>query len=108
MKVPAPTDREWQIKNRTGIPARLLARRGELDQAEKLARQGVALAADSEFVVLHADVLLDLAEGSASGRSRGEAASRPPPKPSSLYERKGNVASARRARAASWRGCLPV
>ena len=60
-EVPAPTDREWQIK-RTGVPARLLARRGRLDEAEQLARQGVALGADCEFVGLHADVLLDLAE----------------------------------------------
>ena len=105
-EVPAPTDREWQIK-RTGIPARLLARRGELDQAEKLARQGVALAADSEFVVLHADVLLDLAEVLHLA-GRGEDASAAAAEAVSLYERKGNVASARRARAASWRGCLPV
>jgi hypothetical protein len=33
---PAPTDREWQIK-RTGVPARLLARRGRLEEAENLA-----------------------------------------------------------------------
>ena len=39
---PAPTDHEWQVK-RTGIPARLLARQGELEEAERLAREGVAL-----------------------------------------------------------------
>ena len=78
-ETPAPTDREWQIK-RTGVPARLLARRGQLEEAEKLAREGVALAADSEFVVLHADVLLDLAEVlGLAGRS--EDAAGPPPKP---------------------------
>ena len=48
----------------------------ELEEAEKLAREGVAVAADSEFVVLHADVLLDLAEvlrlaGRDGGRGRG-------------------------------------
>ena len=78
-EAPAPTDREWQIK-RTGVPARLLARRGQLEEAEKLAREGVALAADSEFLVLHADVLLDLAEvcvWPADWRMRP----RPPPKP---------------------------
>jgi hypothetical protein len=52
MALPA---REDQIKSR-GVPARLLARRGELEKAEELAREGVALAADSEFDVLHADV----------------------------------------------------
>jgi len=95
-EAPAPTDREWQIK-RTGIPARLLARRGELDQALKLAREGVALAADSEFVVLHADVLLDLAEVLRLA-GRAEEASAAAAEAVSLYERKGNVASARRAR----------
>ena len=95
-EVPAPTDREWQIKRR-GVPARLLARRGQLEEAEKLAREGVALAADSEFLVLHADVLLDLAEVLAlAGRMEDAAATAA--EAVSLYERKGNVASARRAR----------
>ncbi|MGH2991615.1 MAG: BTAD domain-containing putative transcriptional regulator [Solirubrobacterales bacterium] len=93
---PAPTDREWQIK-RTGIPARLLARRGQLADAEKLAREGVAVAADSEFIVLHADVLLDLAEVlDLAGRVEDARASAA--EAASLYERKGNVASAARAR----------
>ena len=101
-ELPAPTDREWQIK-RTGIPARLLARRGELDEAEKLAREGLALAADSEFVVLHADVLLDLAEVLRLA-GRADDASAAAAEAVSLYERKGNVASASRARGASSQG----
>ena len=36
---PAPTDREWLIK-RTGVPACLLARRGQFEEAEQLAREG--------------------------------------------------------------------
>ena len=101
-EAPAPTDREWQIK-RTGVPARLLARRGQLEEAEKLAREGVALAADSEFLVLHADVLLDLAEVLRLG-GRLEDAAATAAEAVSLYERKGNVASARSARdrARSW------
>ena len=95
-QAPAPTDREWQIK-RTGVPARLLARRGEFEKAEALAREGVALAAGSEFVGLHADVLLDLAEVlRLAGRS--EDATATTTAAVRLYERKGNVASARRAR----------
>jgi DNA-binding SARP family transcriptional activator len=93
---PAPTDREWQIK-RTGIPARLLARRGRLDEAERLAREGVALAADSEYVGLHADVLLDLAEVLRLG-GRSEEADATTADAVDLYERKGNVAGAARAR----------
>jgi DNA-binding SARP family transcriptional activator len=92
---PAPTDREWQIKRR-GIPARLLARRGRLEEAERLAREGVALAADCEFLVLHADVLLDLAEVlDLAGRREDAAATAA--EAVSLYERKGNAASARSA-----------
>jgi tetratricopeptide (TPR) repeat protein len=94
-EAPAPTDREWLIK-RTGVPARLLARRGRLDEAEALAREGVALAADSEFVVLHADVLLDLAEvlELAGDLEEARAATE---EAVSIYERKGNVAAARKA-----------
>jgi DNA-binding SARP family transcriptional activator len=96
---PAPTDREWQIK-RTGIPACLIARRGRLEAAEGLAREGVALAADSEYVGLHADVLLDLAEVlRLAGRS--DEADSTTADAVTLYERKGNVAGAARARNAS-------
>jgi class 3 adenylate cyclase/tetratricopeptide (TPR) repeat protein len=95
-ETPAPTDREWQIK-RTGIPARLLARRGRTEEAETLAREGVALAADSEFVVLHADVLLDLAEVlELAGRDEEAAATAA--EAVGLYERKGDVAAAAGAR----------
>jgi tetratricopeptide (TPR) repeat protein len=94
---PAPTDCEWRIK-RTGIPARLLARRGRVEEAESLAREGVAVAADSEFVVLHAEVLLDLADvlrragRPDEGVGAAEEALR-------LSERKGNVVAAASARA---------
>ena len=92
---PAPPDREWQIK-RTGIPACLLARRGRVDDAERLAREGVRLAADSECVGWHADVLLDLAEVlRLSGRS--EEAEATAVEAVRLYERKGNVAGMERA-----------
>jgi tetratricopeptide (TPR) repeat protein len=94
-EVPAPTDREWQIKRR-GVPARLLARRGRLEEAERLAREGVALAGDCEFLVLHADVLLDLAEVLDLG-GRADDAAATAAEAVSLYERKGNAASARKA-----------
>jgi hypothetical protein len=94
---PAPTDSEWLIK-RTGVPARLLARRRRFEEAERLAREGVAVAANCEFVVLHADVLLDLAEVlRLAGRpDEAEAATA---EAVNIYERKGNVAAAERARA---------
>ena len=94
-ETPGP-DCEWLIKRR-GVPARLLARRGRMEEAERLARDGVALAADSEFAVLHADVLLDLAEVlELAGRS--EEARAATAEAVSIYERKGNVAAARNAR----------
>jgi len=95
-ETPAPADCEWLIK-RTGVPARLLARRGRLDEAKALAREGVALAADSEFVVLHADVLLDLAEVLELAGDLEEARA-VTDEAVSIYERKGNVAAARKAR----------
>jgi DNA-binding SARP family transcriptional activator len=96
-EAPAPTDREWQIK-RTGVPACLLARRGQLEEAERLAREGVAVAADSEFVNLHGDVLLDLAEVLHLA-GRVEDAGATAVEAVGLYDRKGNVVSAARARA---------
>ena len=72
-------------------------RRGRLEEAEALAREGVALAADSEFVGLHADVLLDLAEVlRLAGRSE-EAREATAVEAVRLYERKGNVAGMARA-----------
>jgi tetratricopeptide (TPR) repeat protein len=94
---PAPTDREWLIK-RTGVPARLLARRGQFEEAEQLAREGVAVAADSEFVNLHGDVLLDLAEVlHLAGREEDARATAA--EAVGIYDRRGNVVAAARARA---------
>ena len=96
-EVPAPADREWQIK-RCGIRARCLARRGEPAEAEACAREAVALAGRSDFLGFHADSLMDLAEVlRLSGRV--EEATAATEKAVRLYERKGNVASARTARA---------
>jgi DNA-binding SARP family transcriptional activator len=95
-ETPAP-DCEWVIKRR-GVPARLLARRGEFEEAEKLACEGVAIAADSEFVVLHADVLLDLAEVLELA-DRPDEAREATDEAVGIHERKGNIAAARKARA---------
>ncbi|MGH3034776.1 MAG: hypothetical protein ACRDON_09520, partial [Gaiellaceae bacterium] len=69
-----------------------------LERAEALAREAVELAEQTDYVLFHADVLLDLAEVlRLAGRpdeadaARGEAAS--------LLERKGNIVAARKARA---------
>ena len=79
--------------------ARVLARRGEADEAERLARESVQLLAPTDYVLRRADAQYALAEVLlVLGRS-GEA--RPVLEESlALYERKGDVVYAKRARAA--------
>ncbi len=80
-----------------GTRAKLLARRGERDAAEALARDAVARSRETDFVNWQADALVDLAETLCLLGRPGEAT------PSveeaiRLYEAKGNVASAAAAR----------
>jgi tetratricopeptide (TPR) repeat protein len=82
----------WQ-----GLEARILAERGELAEAEELARAAVALAAQTDFLNQHGDALLELAAVlDQAGRApearamAGEALE--------LYRRKGNLVSLARAR----------
>jgi class 3 adenylate cyclase/tetratricopeptide (TPR) repeat protein len=74
---------------------RVLARRGDFQEGERLAREAVALAEETDMLNAHADALLDLAEvlALASKGARvvlGEALA--------LYEQKGNLVMAERAR----------
>jgi DNA-binding SARP family transcriptional activator len=93
----APDDLSPGVQWR-GVRAKLLARQGDLEQAEALAREAVALAAETDFLVLRGDALMDLAEVlRAAGRETDavplvEQALEP-------YEQKGNVVAAERARA---------
>ena len=81
-----------------GVRARLLAAGGRAEAAEALAREAVELVERTDLLTHHADALLDLAEvARVAGRRR---ARRPPRQALALYERKGNVVSAGRAR--SW------
>jgi predicted ATPase/class 3 adenylate cyclase len=82
----------WQ-----SLLARILAVRGQLAEAEELARAAVALAARTDFLNQHGDALLELAAVfTKAGRTPearaavGEALG--------LYERKGNLISMARAR----------
>ena len=82
----------WQ-----GLRARILAARGHLREAEELARSAVALAARTDFLNQHGDALLELAvvldHGGRTPEVRaavGEALD--------LYQRKGNLVNAARAR----------
>ena len=95
-EVPAPYDAEWQIKRRA-IRAKALARCGDLAEAETLAREAVGLAEKTDFPNFHGDALMDLAEVlSVAGRA---AEAKPAVEHAvTLYERKGNIMSAGKAR----------
>jgi class 3 adenylate cyclase/tetratricopeptide (TPR) repeat protein len=73
--------------------ARILARRGDHAEAERLVREAVALVEDTDMINFHADALVDSAEiGGLAGRT-DEARERLE-QALALYERKGNVAAA--------------
>jgi predicted ATPase/DNA-binding SARP family transcriptional activator len=78
--------------------AKLRARMGESDEAERLALEAVALAEETpDFSLLRGDALLDLGEVLVA-IGRRQAALGPIQKAVSLYEQKGNVVSATAAR----------
>jgi class 3 adenylate cyclase/tetratricopeptide (TPR) repeat protein len=72
---------------------RVLARRGEHEEAERLAREAVALAEETDMVNFHADALFDSAEISALA-GRTDDASVQLEQAFALYEQKGNVVAA--------------
>ena len=83
-----------------GTRAKTFALRGELGEAEALAREAVEIAERTDGLNLHGDALLDLAVVlRAAERPREAAASAE--RALALYERKGNLVSAARARAAT-------
>jgi predicted ATPase len=83
----------WRITR-----AQVLAQRGELESAEALALEAVAFAAESDFLDSHADALMVLADVRSQAGRREEAAA-DVDRAVELYELKGDVLSAERARA---------
>ena len=71
----------------------MLARRGEFDAAERLAREAVAIAEKSDFLFAHGEALTDLAEVLELSGQRDAAASAAGAS-AGFHERKGNVFSA--------------
>jgi hypothetical protein len=71
------------------------ARRGEVEEGERLAREAVALGAETDILNAHGDALTHLAEvlNRAGRDARGELE-----QALALYERKGNLAMAERTR----------
>ncbi len=80
------------------VRAKLVARQGRVDEAVSLAREAVELAGETDFLVLRGDACLDLAEVLRVA-GRGDEAIAFVEQGLELYERKGNVVSAARARA---------
>jgi tetratricopeptide (TPR) repeat protein len=81
------------------VKAALLARRGGLAEAERMARQAVALAEPTDFLNHRAETLVVLATV-LDRQERTEAAQEALVAALGLYERKGNVVAAGRVRAA--------
>ena len=84
---------QWRSVN-----AKLLARRGAVTDAEALARQAAELLKPTDFLDLHATVLLDLADVLSTLGRPGEAVAAAE-EGFELFERKGNEVAAARARA---------
>jgi DNA-binding SARP family transcriptional activator len=82
-----PDDLTTQVQWR-GPRAKVLAARGERDEAERLAREAVELAGRTDFLNLRGDALANLAEVTGSGLDEAAAA----------YREKGNEAALRRLR----------
>ena len=93
----SPDDLHTQIQWR-GPRAKVLARRGETEEAERLAREGVELAAPTDFLNVRATSLLDLAEVLLVAGRADEAAA-VIASAAALFEQKGNVVGLARARA---------
>jgi tetratricopeptide (TPR) repeat protein len=82
-----------------GVRAKIHARRGGLEEAERLARQAAALAADTDALTVHGDALMNLAEVLRLAGREAEAAP-VADQARALYEAKGNTVL--RARAKAW------
>ncbi len=82
-----------------GVQAKLLARQGDFDGARRYAREAVELLRPTDWINAKADRLSDLAEVLRLAGSDAEAAAALA-EALEHYERKGNLVSARRTRAA--------
>jgi class 3 adenylate cyclase/tetratricopeptide (TPR) repeat protein len=94
----ASSDDLWSQVLARGTRARVCASRGAHEEAERYAREAVALAAATDALDLHGNALVDLADTLALA-GRNEEASACVAEALLLYERKGNEVSAERARA---------
>jgi ATP/maltotriose-dependent transcriptional regulator MalT len=93
---------QWDLEGQSywrDTRARVLARRGEADEAERLARESVELLAPTDYLSRRADSLTALADVLLV-TGRGPEARPALAESLALYEQKGDVVYAARARAA--------
>ena len=96
-RLTVPEDVDAQVGWRRAR-AKLLARTGELDEAERLAREATALAAGTDFLDLRGQAAADLGEVlRLAGRPQESAAALA--EALELFEEKGNFVAAERVRA---------
>jgi class 3 adenylate cyclase/tetratricopeptide (TPR) repeat protein len=93
-----PREDVWAHASWRSVRAKTLARRGKLEDAEKLAREAVKLSADTDALNMRAQVLMSLTEVLAAA-DRAEEAAECAGCAVHLYEAKGNVVMAERTRA---------
>jgi class 3 adenylate cyclase/tetratricopeptide (TPR) repeat protein len=94
-RLAAPDQADAQVKWRS-IRAIVMARRGDLGEAERLAREAVYLASKTDQLDSRAETHADLAEVLLLG-GRGREATHELDRARSLYQEKGNVVGDRRA-----------
>jgi tetratricopeptide (TPR) repeat protein len=92
-----PRDLASQIGWRSAR-AKILARQGQVEEAERLAGDALVLAEGTDFLDMHADALLALAEV-LGGAGRSDEAAAAVEQAVELHQRKGSVVRTERARA---------
>ena len=95
-EVAASDDFDPQLRWRS-VQAKVLARRGEFEEAETLSREALAIAAGTDWHRMHADALVDLAEVLRLA-GRADETAQALREAIELYERKQDLADAKRAR----------
>src|SRR5262249_12254213 len=83
---------EWRA-----VRGKVMARRGAAEEAVALAREAVEIAQRTDFVTIHGDACVDLAE-TLELVGRSDEADAALHRALDLFERKGNLVSAERAR----------
>ncbi|MGH3137217.1 MAG: ATP-binding protein [Gaiellaceae bacterium] len=101
-RLTVPEDADAQVGWRR-VRAKLLARRGDFEEAERLGREATAIVSSTDFLDLHAHALADLAEVLRLA-GKPEESTAAVQEAIRLYERKGNITAVARLASASVSG----